>query len=78
MDDKCTAESLKESLRNGELTAMPYGYVTFYLGYTKNRPSMTFKIESITIGEGRPEWGAEPKKQYFIIKFQNNIKRNHV
>ena len=78
MDDKCTAEFLKESLRNGELTAMPYGYVTCYLGYAKNRPSMTFKIKSVSIDEGRAEWGAESKKQYFVIKFQNNIKKNYV
>ena len=45
-----------------------YDFVTFYMGYAKNRPQMTFPIESITIGIGRKEWGALPYKT-FIIKF---------
>lgn len=44
-----------------------WGLVTFYHGYAVNRPSVTLKIESITIGEGKPEWGAVPGKKYFII-----------
>lgn len=47
--------------------------VTFYLGYAKDRPSMTFKIDSITIGGGKPEWGAESWKEYFVIKLGNRI-----
>ena len=42
-----------------------YNLVTFQLGYTGK--IMIFKIKSIRVGEGRPEWGAEPGKQYFII-----------
>jgi hypothetical protein len=29
---------------------------------------MTFEIKDIVIGEGKPEWGAEKGKEYFIIK----------
>ena len=47
--------------------------VTFYLGYAKNRPSMTFRIDSIIIGRGKPEWGAEPGKDYFVIKLGERI-----
>lgn len=47
--------------------------VTFYLGYAKDRPSMTFKIENIAIGEGKPEWGAEPDRKYFVIKLGERI-----
>ena len=43
--------------------------VMFFHGYAPTRPFMTFAIKSITIGEGKPEWGAEPGKEYFIIKF---------
>ena len=50
-----------------------YGTVTFYLGYAKERPSMSFKIESITIGKGKTEWGAEPGKDYFVIKLGERI-----
>ena len=43
--------------------------VTFYLGYAKDRPSMTFNISDLIIGNiGRQEWGAEPGKDFFIIK----------
>lgn len=50
-----------------------YDTVTFYLGYAKDRPSMTFKIDSISIGEGKPEWGAELGKEYFVIKIGERI-----
>lgn len=33
-----------------------YTHVKFRLGYHKDAPAMTFKIENITIGYGRPEW----------------------
>lgn len=42
----------------------------FVLGYPKKEDMskrMFFKNPKITIGEGKPEWGAEPGKQYFII-----------
>ena len=51
-----------------------YEIVTFYLGYAKDRPSMTFKIEDIVVtNNGRPEWGAEPDKSYFIIKLGERL-----
>ena len=31
---------------------------------------MYIPIESVTIGTGRPEWGAEPDKRYFVIKLK--------
>lgn len=43
-----------------------YDTVTFHLGYT-NR-TMSFKIKGIVIAEGKSEWGAEPGKEYFIIR----------
>lgn len=50
-----------------------YDYVTFYLGYQKNRPSMTFRIKLIGIGEGKPEWGAEKGKLYYIIVLDTRV-----
>ena len=47
--------------------------VTFYLGYQKDRPSMTFKVDGIEIGKGKEEWGAEPGKEYFVIKLGERI-----
>lgn len=50
-----------------------FRYVTFYLGYQKNRPSMTFRIKLIDVGIGRPEWGAEEGKLYYIIVLGERI-----
>ena len=48
-----------------------FKWVTFHFGYTNN--IMIFKIKSIRVGEGRPEWGAEPGKQYFIIELGEKL-----
>lgn len=45
--------------------------VTFHLGYTNK--IMIFEIKSFRVGEGRPEWGAEPGKQYFIIELGERL-----
>lgn len=50
-----------------------YDRVTFYLGYSKNRPSMTFTIEEIGIRHGNPEWGAEKGKMYFVIRLGKRL-----
>ena len=50
-----------------------YDEVTFYLGYAKNRPSMTFKWLGTSIQQGRPEWGARPGKYYFVIKLGERL-----
>lgn len=42
-----------------------YTHVVFHKGYTNT--TIKFKIEDITIGEGRPEWGAEKGKNYYKI-----------
>lgn len=47
--------------------------VTFYLGYSKDRPSMAFKIKDIVISRGKPEWGAELGEYYFTIKLGERL-----
>ena len=47
-----------------------YDVVKFSYGYTKR--TMTFEIESITIGKGKPEWGA-PTEEVFIIKLGKRV-----
>ena len=37
-------------------------------GYGDHRPQLWAEIESITIGTGNPDWGAELGKDYFVIK----------
>jgi hypothetical protein len=42
-------------------------------GYSKEAPVLTRQCLGIEIGEGRPEWGAEPGKKYFVIKLGEKI-----
>lgn len=37
-------------------------------------PQMTLENKGIRIGEGKPEWGAEPGKKYFVISLGEIIK----
>lgn len=47
-----------------------YTHVCFSYGYT--RRTMTFPLESMTIGRGRPEWGA-PEEMVFILKLGKKL-----
>ena len=49
-----------------------YDRLVFTLGYPKAddmERRLTFKNPKIRIGTGRPEWGAEPGKNYFVISW---------
>ncbi len=53
----------------------PRGYdrLVFTLGYPKaddTERRLEFKNPRIRIGTGRPEWGAEPGKMYFVITWE--------
>ena len=52
---------------------LKFNYVTFYLGYHKNRPSMTFRIKKVVVDEGRPEWGAVEGQKYYVIVLGERI-----
>jgi hypothetical protein len=45
-------------------------HVRFRYGYTKR--TMLFKLDSVTIGKGRPEWGS-PDHKVFILKLGERI-----
>ena len=47
-----------------------YTHVGFHRAYTNE--TMTYKIESISIGKGRTEWGA-PSSDVYIIKFSEEV-----
>jgi len=53
------------ALKSMRAMAKRFDAVCFSYGYTKRR--MTFECKGITIGRGRPEWGA-PDHDCFIIK----------
>ena len=47
--------------------------LVFTLGYPKagdTERRLVFKNPRIRIGTGRPEWGAEPWKNYFVITWE--------
>lgn len=64
---------LQYYLEEGYVRYKDFDTVTFHLGYTKNRPSMTFKIKDIAISRGNPEWGAEVGEDYFVIELGKRI-----
>lgn len=63
-------EVLKYNIEQGLMCFTDYTHVKFSYGYTKR--TITFEIESITIGKGNPEWGA-PTEDVFIIKLGKRV-----
>ena len=48
--------------------------LVFTLGYPKaddTERRLVFKNPKIRIGTGKPEWGAEPGKMYFVISWED-------
>ena len=43
-----------------------FNRVRFHRGYTST--TITFAVREVVIDTGRPEWGAEPGKQYYVIR----------
>lgn len=50
-----------------------FGIVSANNGYQKGCPNIKWEHKGIRIGEGKPEWGAEPGKQCFILEIGNII-----
>jgi hypothetical protein len=51
-----------------------FTHVHFTLGYPKRDDAsrhMVKKIEKMEVAGGRPEWGAEVGKEYFVIKLED-------
>lgn len=60
-------------VRAGLVKFKDFDKVIFHLGYSKDRPSMTFAIKEIVINEGKEEWGALPGETYFVIKLGERL-----
>ena len=41
--------------------------IVFKNGYSSSSPSFTGVVR-LTVGTGKPEWGAEPGKEYYVLK----------
>lgn len=50
--------------------------VCFRNGYKADSKAVTVELKEIYIGIGKIEWGANPKKNCFIIKLGNILKHN--
>lgn len=69
---------LRNAQKISQLTTVYSGFknfdkVVFTLAYPKaddNEHRLEFNNPHIYIGKGRPEWGAEPGKNYFVITWE--------
>lgn len=53
-----------------------FDYIEFTLGYPKAEDTerrATFRFKGISRAGGRPEWGAEPGKVYYVIKIGERV-----
>lgn len=65
-------DGYSESERNGKmyfsLPSKKFDIIQFKNGYSKDAPVLNVKWLGMQIKEGKPEWGAEPGKKYFVIE----------
>ena len=64
-----------EEQRNPFNGTILFDRLVFTLGYPKANDTerrLEFKNPKIRIGAGRPEWGAEPGKNYFVITWEES------
>jgi hypothetical protein len=47
--------------------------VTFQHGYRRDASRMVFEFKGVEARNGKPEWGAEPGKEYFVISLGKRI-----
>lgn len=50
-----------------------FKWVRFKNGYSPNSRVMIREVFGLQISIGKPEWGAEPGKKYFVIKLGERI-----
>lgn len=55
-----------------------YSHIRFARGghFHPTLPQMTIENRGIKIGTGKPQWGAEPGKEYFVIKLGEIISKS--
>lgn len=62
--------AIMTGIEMGLLKPKEFDTITFSNGYSTERPQfeIELKLKGIEIREGKPEWGAEPGKRYFVLK----------
>lgn len=53
-----------------EVPYTPVQIITFRNGYSKNSPTLEAEC-TLSLGKGRPEWGAKPGEEYYILHIRN-------
>lgn len=48
--------------------------IIFKNGYSGGSPIFSIKCNDVSISTGKPEWGAEPNKKYFVFRLGDIIK----
>lgn len=72
-----TVDNMAETFNGVSRLMFNYGYtdydaVCFHRGYTNT--TITFEYDELTIGKGKPEWGAT-EKSTFIIKLGKRLSK---
>lgn len=70
-------ELIKIKFRRSMIAFIPFDQVEFTNGYNSTSPKAIFECKGIEIRTGKPDWGAEPDKLYFVIKLGKEISREN-
>ena len=60
------------------LLGKSYDNVCFRNGYASNASQFTMELKSITLSTGKPEWGAEESKVYFVLSLGKIINTKNI
>ena len=63
---------------NLRLIGREYDSVVFRNGYARDAPSLTIELKTIRFGTGKPEWGAEEAKTYFVLSLGKIIDTKNI
>ena len=63
---------------NLRLIGREYDSVVFRNGYARDAPSLTIELKTIRFGTGKPEWGAEEGKTYFVLSLDKIINTKNI
>lgn len=53
-----------------EIPDTPVQTITFQNGYSKDSPALEAEC-TLSVGKGKPEWGAELNKEYYILHIRS-------
>ena len=53
-----------------EIPDIPVQTITFRNGYSKDSPALEAEC-TLSVGKGKPEWGAKPDEEYYILHIRS-------